>query len=77
MAYTASEIDVLEGLEPVSALALRYAEGDALVFDLQLRGGVQNLLRALEASGRVIAEPAPPRRDKLPPLPPSAADGFC
>lgn len=52
----------LEGLEPVSRVSLRYVRDDTLVFDLQLRGDEQNLLRAMDASGQVRAEPAQPLR---------------
>jgi hypothetical protein len=66
-------LGLLEGLEPVRSLALRYVDGDDLVFEFQLRGDPQNLQRALEASGRVIAEPLPVMPTVI--APPTAGGG--
>lgn len=49
-------LTLLQTLEPVRSAALRYVDGDDVVFELQLRGDPQNLQRSLEASGRVSAE---------------------
>ena len=57
---------LLDGLEPVRSWALRLADGDDLVFEFQLRGGPENLQRALEASGRVVSEPLPRLSRDLP-----------
>lgn len=66
-------VALLDGLEPVRSWALRQADGDDLVFECQLRGGPEDLRRALEASGRVVAEPlALEPRD---PVVTQAADG--
>ena len=52
-------LTLLDTLEPVRNAALRYVDGDDLVFELQLRGDPQDLQRSLEASGRVSAEAVP------------------
>jgi hypothetical protein len=76
LADYATLLQLLEGLEPVSQSALRFVDGSDLVFEFTLRGDVQNLQRALQASGRLIAEPLPPPPVSLPPpvpAPPAAA----
>lgn len=50
---------LLETIEPVSQVALRHVEDDRFVFELQLRGDVHDLSRALEASGQLLAVSAP------------------
>jgi len=52
---------LLDALEPISQVALRGAKQDSFLFELQLRGGEQDLARALEAGGQVVAEPGPVR----------------
>ena len=57
---------LLEGLEPVAEVALRYVRDDALVFEFNLRGDVRDLERALETTGQFAAEAAPLPRFALP-----------
>lgn len=52
-------VSLLSGLEPVSGVALRHAEADTVVFELRLRGSDEELARALEGSGRLLAESLP------------------
>lgn len=52
-------VALLGGLEPVSRVALRHVDQGNFLFELQVRGGRQDLVRALEAGGQVISEPAP------------------
>lgn len=52
-------IALLGRLEPIGQVALRYVDGDRFVFELQLRGDEQELSRALETSGRLLAQPGP------------------
>lgn len=52
-------IAVLSALEPVASLALRYAGDDAVIFEFRLRGSAEDLVRALESSGSLVAEPPP------------------
>jgi len=52
-------VALLGELEPISRAALRHVDQDSFLFELQVRGGRQDLERALEAGGQVIAEPAP------------------
>ena len=53
---------LLDNVESVSQVALRHVEDDRFVFELQLRGDAHDLSRGLEASGQLLAEPAPGRR---------------
>jgi hypothetical protein len=53
----AALLGVLENLEPVRGLALRSVDRDDLVFEFDLRTDTQNLIRALEGSGRLVSEP--------------------
>jgi hypothetical protein len=81
LAGYAALLQLLEGLEPVSQAALRFVDGSDLVFEFTLRGDIQNLQRALQASGRLIAEPLPPAPVSLPspvpspPVPPAGTAG--
>lgn len=52
-------VALLGELEPISRVALRHVDQDSFLFELQVRGGRQDLERALEAGGQVIVEPAP------------------
>jgi hypothetical protein len=54
-------VGLLEQLEPVAGLALRHVNNDSFVFELQLRGTVEELARALEGGGRLVPEPGPLR----------------
>ncbi|MCW9078098.1 MAG: DUF2066 domain-containing protein [Gammaproteobacteria bacterium] len=54
-------VALLDSLEPVSQVALRHVNRDSFLFELQLRSDEQNLARALEAGGQVVAEPVPVR----------------
>jgi len=54
-------VALLDSLEPVSQVALRHVNRDSFLFELQLRSDEQNLVRALEAGGQVVAEPVPLR----------------
>ena len=65
---------LLETLEPVRSAALRYVDGDDVVFELQLRGDPQDLPRALEASGRVTRVPVPAAPVAPAPAPGAATD---
>jgi hypothetical protein len=49
---------MLAALEPVSRVALRHADGDSLIIEFGLRGSSDDLARALENSGELMAEPA-------------------
>jgi hypothetical protein len=55
-------VALLGGLEPVSQVALRHVDQDSFLFELQVRGGQEDLARALEAGGQVVSEPPPLRR---------------
>ena len=48
---------LLQGLAPVSHVALRDAVADALYLELRLRGSEEDLQRALDASAEVIFDP--------------------
>jgi hypothetical protein len=61
LAAYGSLVAILEGLEPVAAIALRQVQDDSFTFELTLRGSEQDLARALAGSGRLVAEPAPLR----------------
>lgn len=63
-------VALLESLDAVAGVALRHVRDDAFTFDLQLRAGQANLVRGLDASGLLSAEPAPLR-----PVPPVAVAG--
>lgn len=63
-------VAILERLEPVTGVALRHVQDDSFTFEFQIRGGTQDLVRALGGSGQLVAEPAPLR---LAPQPPAAA----
>ena len=54
-------ITLLEGLEPVAQVALRQVRNQSFLFELQLRDSAQDLARALETTGQVVAEPGPAR----------------
>jgi len=54
-------VALLESLEPVSQVALRYVDRDSFLFELQLRGDEQDLAQALERGGQVVTEPVPVR----------------
>ena len=66
---------LLEGIETVSQVALRHTRNDAVMVEVDLRGDVRDLERALESSGQVAAEAAPlrPVTPILLPPPPTAA----
>lgn len=49
---------ILARLEPVSRFALRHADADSLVIEFVLRGSSEDLVRSLENSGGLMAEPA-------------------
>jgi hypothetical protein len=70
----AALLDLIERLEPVRSAALRYADGNDMVFEFDVRGDPQNLLRALESSGRVASEPLP-AAPVPPPMPPPGTAG--
>ena len=59
LAAYGSLVALLGSLEPVGQVALRYVDDDRFVFELQLRGDEQELSRALQSSGRLIAQPGP------------------
>ena len=63
-------VALLDALQPVSQVALRHVNHDSFVFEFQLRGDKQDLVRALGSSGRLVAEPGPMRL--APPAVPSA-----
>ena len=60
-------VAILEGLEAVTRVALRQVQQDSFLFELQLRGGQADLVRALQGSGQLVAEPGPVYRDSLAP----------
>lgn len=66
-------VALLEELGPVAQVALRRAERDSFLFELQLRGSEGELARALDASGQLVAEPGPLRT--MPVEPPADAPG--
>jgi hypothetical protein len=70
----AALLDLVERLEPVRGAALRFADGEDVVFEFAVRGDPQNLLRALEASGRLAREPLPVTAPVLP-VSPEADEG--
>lgn len=66
-------VALLESLDAVAGVALRHVKGDAFTFDLQLRAGQANLVRGINGSGLLSAEPAPLRPQ--PPVPVAGPDG--
>jgi len=60
-------VTILERLEPVTRVALRHVQNDSFVFEFQMSGDTQDLVRALEGSGQLFAEPAPLRVTPQPP----------
>jgi hypothetical protein len=74
----AALLDLLQGLEPIQQKSLKFVDGGDLVFEFRLRGSEQNLLRALESSGRLVAEPLPPAPPVplLPPPVPGETEGL-
>jgi len=62
----------LDGIDVATQVALRYVDGDRFLFEFQVRGGGDDLARALEAGGLLVAE-SPPLRPAMPP--PAAGPG--
>ena len=52
-------VSAVETLPVVERAALRAIDGDSFTFELALRGNPQELIRALDAAGPFVAEPAP------------------
>lgn len=71
----AALLTLLEGLAPVQRTALKFVDGNDLVFEFQLRGSEQDLLRALQANGRLAGEPLPPAPPVMLPPPSGASTG--
>lgn len=69
LAAYARLVALLEGLDPVQQVALRGVSQDSFLFELQLRGSEQDLVRALESGGQVVAEPGPGQRVRIEPQP--------
>jgi hypothetical protein len=51
-------VGILAGLDPLNEVALRGVDRDSFTFELRLRGNEQDMLRSLDASGQLVAEPA-------------------
>ncbi|MCB1787480.1 MAG: DUF2066 domain-containing protein [Chromatiaceae bacterium] len=51
---------LVKDVETLGQAALRHVEGDRFVFEFRVRGDQRDLARALEASGQIATEPAPP-----------------
>ena len=68
-------VALLDGLQPVAQVALRQVRHQSFLFEFQLRGSGQDLARALETTGQVVAEPGPARGMPVPAGGSAAADG--
>lgn len=67
LAAYARLMGLLEGLAPVARIALHQVGDAGILVELQLRGSEQDLVRALDADGRLVGEPAPAPATRLPP----------
>lgn len=67
-------VGLLDSLGTVAQVALRHVDDASFTFEFQLRGGEQELVRALEGSGQLVAEPGPPPQPiTTPPVVPGGA----
>jgi hypothetical protein len=65
-------VALLRELSPVSSVALRHVDGDALWFELGLRGDTTDLRRALDATAQVVLDPAGAPAPRMPVAPDAA-----